>query len=188
MVIGRALSAGDAFSLTSATEAAYTSNRVRETFSASQDVTVSSTAAQNLNVTLSRIVAMLRIASTDVSTAEATQIRTTYSAGGKGFNPTTGLATTNTGFQVVNHPSTAVGATISVFSYVFLSTDVQTMTITLEALDDDDNVLYTKVVPGVVLKRNRRTNLYGPLFSATSLTGSFIQVEESWLSESDQYF
>ena len=46
--------------------------------------------------------------STDERTASVTKIRTTYGAGGKSFNPTTGLATVNSGFAVTNTPSSAV--------------------------------------------------------------------------------
>ena len=183
VVIGRAFSSGDEFTFTSATAAGYTSEKVRETFCAQQDVTVSSTTAQNLSVTLSRVVTMLRIVSTDNRTAEATKIRTTYSAGGKSFNPTTGLATVNTGFTVVNTPSSAVGSPIGIYSYAFLSTDEQAMDITIDVLDNDNNILYTKSVPNVLLKRNRRTVLTGPVFTSTSLTTSSFQVEEDLLDD-----
>ena len=186
VVIGRHNKEGDAFTLTSATQAAYTSEKVRETFCATQPVTVTSTAAQNLNVTLSRIVSRLRVVTTDNRTAEATQIRTTFTAGGKGFNPTTGLATTNTGFSVVNHPSSAAGQTAAIYSYLFLNTDVQTMDITLEVLDDNDQVLSTKVVPNVTLQRNRSTKLTGPLYGSP-LNSSFL-VDTEWLTESTQPF
>ena len=119
VVVGRTYSTGDTFTLTSATEAAYTSEKVRDTFCAHQPVTVYSTAPQNLQITLSRISSMLRVVSTDNRTTQATQIRTPFGAGGKGFNPTTGLATTNTGFTVVNHLTSAVGDPIAIYSYLY---------------------------------------------------------------------
>jgi hypothetical protein len=183
VVIGRDLSDGDIFTLTSPTEAAYTSEKVRETFSAVQDVTISNSSAQNLTVTLSRVVSMLKIVSNDNRTAEAAQIKTTFSAGGKSFNPSTGLATSNEGFGVINHPSTAVGATISVFSYAFLTTDEQEMDITLEIQDEDGNTLFTKFIPNVILKRNRKTTLTGPVFTPTSVTNSSFSVDTDWLDE-----
>lgn len=183
VVIGRDLSDGDIFTLTSPTEAAYTSEKVRETFSAVQNVTISNSSAQNLTVTLSRVVSMLKIVSNDNRTAEAAQIKTTFSAGGKSFNPSTGLATSDEGFWVINHPSTAVGATISVFSYAFLTTDEQEMDITLEIQDEDGNTLFTKFIPNVILKRNRKTTLTGPVFTPTSVASSSFSVETDWLDE-----
>lgn len=183
VVIGRDLSDGDIFTLTSPTEAAYTSEKVRETFSAVQDVTISNSSAQNLTVTLNRVVSMLKIVSSDKRTADATQIKTTFSAGGKSFNPSTGLATSDEGFWVKNHPSTAVGATISVFSYAFLTTDEQEMDITLEIQDEDGNTLFTKFIPNIILKRNRKTTLTGPVFTPISVTNSSFSVETDWLDE-----
>ena len=112
---------GDAFTLTSPTQAAYTSERPRETFTKVQTVTVTSASALDLDVTLNRISSWLKIVSTDGRPASATKIRTTFAKGGKSFNPTTGLATTDAGFNQTNNPSTAVGATIEVNAVPFLS-------------------------------------------------------------------
>lgn len=187
VVIGRGLSNGDEFTLTSPTAAAYTSEKVRETFSATQAVTVTSTTPLNLNVTLSRVVAELKVVSTDGRSADITKIRTTYSAGGKTFSPTTGLATTNTGFSVTNNPSSAVGAAISVYSFLFLASDTQTMDITLEALDANDQVLITKVVNDVPLQRNKKTTLQGALFTPGSSAASF-SLSTDWLTETTVNF
>ena len=108
VVVGRGYSNGDVFVLTSPTEAGYTTERARETFCATQDVTVTSSTPLDLSVTLSRIIAKLHIVSTDNRTASVAKIRTTYDAGGKSFNPTTGLATVNDGFSLTNTPSDAV--------------------------------------------------------------------------------
>lgn len=55
--------AGDAFTLTSPTEAAYTSERPRETFSKVQSITVTSASPLDLDVTLNRISSWLKIVS-----------------------------------------------------------------------------------------------------------------------------
>ncbi|MBP5777570.1 MAG: hypothetical protein J6W56_08465 [Prevotella sp.] len=125
VVIGRDVIDGDVFSLTSAEVAGYTSERVRETFCAMQNVSIQST---------------------DGRPAGASKIRTTYSAGGKMFSPSTGLAIEDTGFSVVNTPQSAVGAAIGVKNFAFLASDEQVMDIRLEVLDDGDNVLITNVI------------------------------------------
>ncbi len=122
----------------------------------------------------------LKLVSTDGRPAEATKIRTTYSGGSKGFNPTTGLATDDLGFSQTNNPAASVGATISVNIYPFLYTDEETMTVTIEALDASDNVLITKTVPNVPLKRNRQTTLTGAVYTPGSSTAGF-QLETDWL-------
>ena len=179
VVIGRGYFTGDEFDITSPTSAGYTSERPRETFCTTQSVMVTASGA-DIGVTLNRINSGIQIVSTDGRSAGAAKIRTTYAKGSKSFNPTTGLATDDNGFSLTNTPSAAVGATIDVGSFLFLATDEETMTITLEVLDADDNVLVTKVVPNVPLQRNRKTTLTGALFNASSSSASF-QLETSWL-------
>lgn len=182
VVIGRDVLEDDVFSLTSATVAGYTSERVRETFCAKQSVAITSSAAVNLDVTLSRIVAQLTIRSTDGRPEGASKIRTTYSGGGKMFNPSTGLAIEDTGFSVVNTPQTAVGAKIGIKNFVFLASNEQVMDITLEVLDAADNVLITKEVKDVPLARNKMTTLSGALFTPTDVMIG-VSVEKDWLPD-----
>ena len=182
VVIGRGVSPSDAFSLVSPTQATYTSEYVRETFCASQNVTVTTTEALNLSITLNRIVALLAIYSTDTRPSNAAKIRAIWSAGSKSFNPTTGLAVGDVGFTVDIIPSAAVGQTIAIGSYGFLAADEQTLDITLEVLDDGDDVLFRKSIPNVPFKRNRRTNLQGALFSPSATTAT-VTLSTTWLSD-----
>ena len=183
VAVARAHYDGDAFTLTSPTEAAYTSERPRETFSKVQTVTVTSASALDINVTLNRISAMLTIQSTDNRPAGIAKIRTTYAKGGKSFNPTTGIATSDTGFSQTNTPSAPIGSTIMVSSCPFLSSadDVEEqINITIEVLDASDNVLFTKTVNNVPLRRNRQTTLSGAIFTAGT-SGAAFKLETSWL-------
>lgn len=184
VAVAYSYTSGDEFTLTSPTEAAFTSERPRETFCATQSVTVTSAATLNLSVTLNRIVSFLNVVSTDGRPAEATKIRTTYSKGGKSFNPTTGLSLTDNGFSQTNNPSSAVGATIDIGSFPFLASDEETMTVTLEVLDASDNVLITKTIPNVPFKRNRKTILTGDLFTPGNSSAGF-HLETDWLTPLD---
>ena len=182
VAIGRNYWTGDEFVLNSPSSAGYTSERPRETFCHTRSVTVTNTTPLSLNVTLSRVIAQLYIHSTDGRSAGVTKIRTTYAAGSKSFNPTTGLALDDNGFSQTNNPSTAVNSPIDIVSDVFLTTDEQTMDITIEALDASNNVLFTKVVTDVPLQRNRKTTLSGAIFTAgSSSTG--IKLETDWLDD-----
>lgn len=176
-----------AITLTSPTEAAFDNDRVRETFAATQSVTVTSTTPVDLSVTLNRIMAKLNIVSTDGRSASVTKIRTTYAAGGQSFNPSTGLATVNTGFSVDNNISQAVGNAINIANYVFLASDEQDINITIQALNDNDDVLFTKVIADVPFKRNRVTKLSGAIFT-TEPSELSINVENSWLNEATVNF
>ena len=181
VVVGRDYYTGDEFEITSPTVAAYSSERVRETFTYTQEVTIANSNPVNLSATLNRVVALLNIRSTDPRPAEAKKIRTTYAKGGKGFNPATGLATTDAGYSLTNNPSGEAGTTIAVYNYVFLASDEETMTITIEALDADDAVLYTKTVPNVPMKRNKNTTLIGAIYTEASSVSSTFQLETDWL-------
>jgi hypothetical protein len=187
VAVGYAYSDGDEFFLTSPTSAGFTSERPRETFCKTQSVMVTNTNPLDLNVTLDRIVSGLTIQSTDTRPAGIAKIRTTYAKGGKSFNPTTGLALTDAGFSQTNNPSAEIGTTIRVTSFPFLLTDEEDIDITIEVLDDADNVLFTHTQPSVPFKRNRITTLRGPLFSAPTSSASF-QLETDWLPGSEITF
>lgn len=181
VVIARDDSSSDTFTLTSPTLAAFTSEKVRETFSATQTVTIASTEAQDLSITLNRVVTNLLIESLDGRPEGVSKIRTTYGAGSKSFNPSTGLAVGNTGFVMSNATNKPVGSIVRISSFAFLATDEQTMDVTLEVLDASDQVLFTKVVNNVPFKRNRKTLLRGPLFTAGA-TSTFA-IETAWLDD-----
>ena len=170
---------GDVLTLTSPTQAEFGSERPRETFSLVQDVTVTKANPLNLTVKLNRISSWLSVMSTDGRSASVTKIRTTYAKGGKSFNPTTGLSLTDDGFSQTNTPSTDVGATIWVSSCPFLSSDVETMDVTIEALDKDNVVLFKKVIPNVEFKRSYKTTIKGPIFTTGTSAAGF-QFNTEW--------
>ena len=183
VAIGRANFEGDEFSLTSPTSASYSSERPRETFCYTQTVTITNTSPLNLSITLNRIVSAFKIVSTDNRPAEITKVRTTYHKGSKSFSPTSGLGLDDEGFSQINNPSTAVGAPIGVTSYVFLTSDEETMDVTIEALNNNNVVLYSKTLQNVTFKRNRMTKGQGTVFSTTSSAG--FQLETTWLEDSN---
>jgi len=175
---------GDAFVLTSPTEAAFTSERPRETFVYTQAVTITNTNPLDLDVTLKRISARLKIESTDVRPAAVTKIRITYAKGGKTFSPTTGLATSDAGFTQVNTPSSVAGAIVKVSSFPFLTSaddEEEKINITIDAMDANDNILCTNMVADVPLQRNYTTLIKGKIFTATFL--SSLKIESSWEDE-----
>ena len=77
--------------------------------------------------------------------------------------------------------------TLDVGNYAFLATDEQTMDITIEALDAGENVLFTKVVSNVPLRRNRVTTLTGQVFTAGTSSATF-QVDSDWLEGNEVPF
>lgn len=183
VVLGYSCYEGDVLTLTSPTSAAFTAGRVGETFAYTQEVTVSNTDELELSATLDRIVAKFNVVSDDHRTQGAEKVRMTFSGGAKAFNPTTGLATSDTGFSNTVNISTNVGARSSSVSYLFLSTPEQTMDVTVEVLNSTDEVLYHKVMRNVPFKQNRSTKLTGNLYTVTAPGSTAFQVNEDWLDD-----
>lgn len=177
----------DDLALTSSTEAAYTGSHTRETFATTQAVNINSTNSVNLSATLNRIIAKLQVVSTDGRAANATNVRMSFAAGGKSFNPTTGLATIDTGFVNTVGISASAGSTSSAISYLFLTSDEQDVNVTIETLDEDGAVLFSKTVENVPFKRNRVTKLTGAMYTNSSVSGGF-QIETAWEDQYDGTF
>ena len=188
VVIGHGLKDGEsAVTLTGLHSATFGENPARETFVATETVTINSTAAVNISATLDRIVSKLQVASSDVRKNPAHSVRMTFAAGGKSFNPTTGLATDNSGFSNTVNISTAVGAASLSNSYLFLASDEQTLDVTIDVLDEEGNVLYTHPLKDVPFQRNRTTKLTGKLYANPAISGSF-QLETAWLPNQEVSF
>ena len=172
----------NAVALTSPTEATYGENRVLDTFVNTQTVTVSSSAAVAVSATLERVVTALVVQSTDTRPADVTHMRLSFSGGGKGFNPMTGLATSNAGFVNLMNFTGAADATTKSGGYLFLATDEQTMDVTIETLDAaDGNVVFSKTVTDVPLKRNRQTTLTGAIYSNARVNANSFEVNKDWI-------
>ena len=172
--------------LTSPTEASY-NTRARETFAYTQTVTISNTSAVDISATLDRIVSMLTVKSSDGKTADVSNVRMTFSAGGKDFNPTTGFVITNTGFANTVGNSAAVGGTSTSSTVLFLNTDEQDIDVTIETLDADGNTLFSKTIEDVPFKRNRVTKLTGAMYTNSGVDGAF-QIETAWLDDYNAEF
>lgn len=170
--------------LTSPTSASYTEDKVRDTFRKTQTVTVTGTTPLDLSVSLSRFVSKMEVISTDALSAGVSYLRFTFGAGGMSFNPSAGLATSDAGFSVDVLPNKPVGEPIWLGAYVFLTADEQTMDITIQAFDAENNELFTKTVENVAFKRNRVTQLTGSVFTASASAASF-SVETDWLDPSN---
>ena len=182
VVVAYKITDGNPFVLTSPTVAAYTGEHMYETFATTQEVNITSIQAVDLCATLNRIVSRLMVESSDGRTTNVVNVRMTLSAGGKSFNPTTGLATVNTGFANTVNVSAKEGAKSTSSTYFFLLTDEQTMDVTIETLDAEGGTLFSKTVNDVPFKRNRMTKLIGNIYTNNSLFGDF-QIETAWLSE-----
>ena len=171
----------NAITLSSPTSATYGEQKVMDTFAATQEVNITSNNAVELSATLNRIISAIAVISSDVRPNDVTHIRITYSGGDKSFDPTTGLAANNNGFECFLGFSSPGGNTTNIGSYIFLATDEQNVDILVEMLNSNGDVLYSRSAQNVPLKRNRVTSLTGTLFSNTGVSSSF-QVNAEWIT------
>ena len=93
------------------------------------------------------------------------------------------LFRSNSGFANTVAPTTAVGAPVSTINYLFLNTDQQSMSITVDALKADGTAVYHKVANAVPLQRNKVTVLRGQMFTAGA-NGGFT-VNTSWIGDTN---
>ena len=178
---------GSPLVLTSPTAAAFTGEHGYETFAYTQAVNITNTSTVDLSATLSRIISRLTVCSSDGRTANISNVRMTLSAGGWSFNPTTGLATVNTGCTNTVSIAAATGESTISSTNVFLLTDEQTMNVTIETLDAEGNTLFTKTVTDVPFKRNRVTILTGKMYTNDDMSGTF-NIETAWLTDTNMDF
>ena len=181
VVLGYGTLEGCEMVLTSPVSATFTGDHAMETFAATQAVSITNTEAVELSATLDRIICKLQVISTDGKTANASKLQMTLSGGSRSFSPTTGLATDNNGLVNTVNIGAAVGAHSTSTTFLFLATDEQTMTVTIDVLDSSEESISHKVVTNVPLQRNRVTKLTGSLYSAGGSTN--FTVETDWLSE-----
>ena len=172
--------------LTSPTEASYTGLHALETFACTQAVNITSTSDVNIEATLDRICSQLQVISTDGKSSNASKVKVTLSAGSKSFNPTTGLALDDDGFENTVGISAAVGASSTSKTFLFLSSAEETMDVTIDVLDADGVSISHKVVQDVPFRRNRLTRLTGSVYSADA--GASFQLNTEWLTETTVNF
>lgn len=175
------------FSLTSPTAAAYAGDHAFDTYVKTQTVNITNTDPVDISATLSHIISQLKVVSTDGKTADVANVRMTLSAGGRSFNPTTGLATVNTGFSNTVSTSANTGSTSTSITYFFLATDEQTMNVTIETLNANGDVLRSTTVNNVLFKRNCKTVLTGPMYNDVHAAGTFL-IESDWLDDINYTF
>ena len=187
VAVARNRSDGDEFTITSPTQAAYTTERARETFCNTQTIQVDGTTPVDVSPVMNRVMAMFWLTSTDAVPADVSRIRTTYTAGSKSFNPTTGLATDDDGFVVTNSAKPDKNGVLDIFSIVFLAADQETMDLTIDVLDANNTVLLTKHLKDVHFRRNQITRATGAVFTPDPTTLTFT-LNTTWLPDEHYNF
>ena len=165
----------------------FAEEKSREMFCNTQDVVISRQTPVDLTATLNRIVSKLNVQSSDNLIAEAKKIRISLSKGGNAFNPLTGFATSDAGYVSVVTVTSTVGEPTLCSVNFFITEEGETMDVTIETLDENDDVLFSKVVENVPFMRNRVTRLTGPMYEFGDAAGTF-SLETAWIEEYNDTF
>lgn len=168
--------------ITSALEATYSGTMGFGVYSASQQVVVSGNASQSVQMDMGkRITSSFGVKITDPTPSEVESIQiivspsavkpTAYS-----FNPATGFAADNWRYERIVSKTALNRTTFTnsiIQDHVLLTSAEEQLDVQINALDADNNVLYSRSKEGVTFRKATRTIATGTFFSASS-TGSFI--------------
>ena len=131
--------------------------------------TFSPATATNLSCLMTRIVADFRLEITDEIPTSAVKFRFTVSGVYDRWNVTTGATHGIDRVSTINY-----GGTSSIFNVYAITTDAQTLhTITVEALDENDQEVQTRTFADVPLRNGYKTNYRGTFFIDTPMTMTF---------------
>lgn len=137
---------------------------------------------------MNRVAAMVTFQFTDTTFPDGyAGLKIDYTGGSANFNPSTAQGCTKSSQSELR----VKASQYTVFTFPYMS-DTGTLKVTLNALDDNQNVLTTKVLPDVPITRNRITKCTGPLFDEGDYniiqTGFGITVNTDWDGEIEYQF
>lgn len=146
-------------------------DKVKDTFWYTTTFSPSTTTA--INAEMSRIVSMFRMETTDPVPSDVKKINITQGSVYDRWNVSTGATHQLDRISSIAITSTASDGTVALSVYA-INTDAQTLhTITVDALDADDNTVQTRTFNDVPLRNGYKTIYRGAFFTDQSMSMSF---------------
>lgn len=135
--------------------------------------TFSAVTTSQLPCQMSRIAAMFRIETTDAIPASAKKMRITQAGVYDRWNVSTGATHQIDRISTITIGSTNNDGTAAFSVYSIVSDEETTHTVTIDALDADDNVIQTKIFTDVPLRNGYKTTYRGAVFTDSDVSVSF---------------
>jgi len=165
----------------------FANNKLTDTFLYYADIAVN--ADHTYDVTLNRVVAMVRFIVEDATPSNVAQMKFYYTGGSSTLDATTRLGCVNskqTELRDVDSANQSGGATYEVYTFPHSTGDNETLKLTVTAQDASGSTLYENVYASVPVKTNYITQYKGVFFNG-STTGSNAQgynlsVANTWTS------
>lgn len=146
-------------------------DKVKDTFW--YTTTFSPATTTTINAEMQRIVAMLRIETTDAVPTEAKKMRITQAGVYDRWNVTTGATHQLNRISTIAISSTASDGTVALSVYSIVS-DTETLhTVTVEALDDSDEVIQSHTFANVPLRNGYKSVYRGTFFTSEGVSMTF---------------
>lgn len=150
-------------------------DKVKDTFWYTTTFSPSTTMA--INAEMSRIVSMFRMETTDAVPSDVKKVNITQGSVYDRWNVSTGATHQLDRISSIAITSTASDGTVALSVYA-INTDVQTLhTITVDALDADNNTVQTRTFNDVPLRNGYKTIYRGAFFTDQSMSMSFVTDE-----------
>lgn len=163
-----------------ATNSLLSFDKVQDTFTFYQELTVSAETESSQSVTLDRQVAAVKITGTDAVPSNAAGIEITVNGYSSKLNPTTGTGSTGESHaRSWDYSTTHVGKKgISYLLYTFIPSSEHNVDINIKITGTDGKEIITHTVENVPVTKNQMTIISGNLFSE-GITAS-IGLNSTW--------
>jgi hypothetical protein len=168
------------------------SNRVTDSFSFSEKITVSSHQCTSVDAQLKRCITQVEFVSTDKFPSNIVKMKYTISNTATQYDLVnlTGCTTGSISRSIkVTSTSTLIkdgkyDGTIS----LYIAGEETTVNATLEFYDSSDNLLYSRQLNNITVERNRKTIATAALFTKTGMEVPMITITSTWGSDITQSF
>lgn len=154
-----------------------------DVFCAVSHVNVDDVYSSEIRMTMQRCVSQFSLICQDGVPDEVRQFRFLFSDGGQTLNPTTGLAKDERSYYIFVRPKTRESDSVSVF--LFLPEREMRMSLTVDALDYENEVVKTRTFDGLNMGIGKHITATGRFFQV-SQTMHF-DFDDDWKTETVNY-